>query len=484
MDGPGRGGGVKAAERVPDEAMAGSGDSLGRLRLLVALDALLVAGSAKGAARQLGIGGPAMSRLLAQIRDMFGDEIVMRTGRGLVPTPFAESLRLRLRAVVSEVDDIVRGAPPSRPAEATAQRPPLIQSPPLAVRPAVMLEGQPDPARHAGRLTNIGADAPAQARLARYIATVGAGAGRSRPLTLAEAEDAFAIILDGEADPVQVGALLVALQCRNPTANELAGMVRAARPAPAVPDADLDWPVYVSPRDSRPPWFLHAARLVARSGKRVLLHGFANHGDPLDNAMRVAGIARCLSMDDARMALERAHIAYLPLTAIDPQLQALVALYRQFEMRSPLNLIVQLLNPLNAPATVLGVPAGAPHSLHQEAALQLGWSRLLSVGTHRDVAQATPFRRSEITMQVDGAVTRFHLSALQKKSETRRLDGYSSLEYWQAVWDDAAKDGDAVETVLMTTALALLALGGHETWEQACEEARALWADRHARPER
>lgn len=453
---------------------------LGQLRLLVALDALLVAGSAKGAAAQLGIGVPAMSRLLAQIRDVFGDEIVMRTGRGFVPTPFAENLRLRLRAVASEVDAIVRGAPSPASTGETAHRPLLTQSPPLAMRPVVMLEGQPDPAYHAGRLARIGTEAPAQARLARYIATVGAGAGRSRPLTPAEAEDAFSIILDGDADPIQIGALLVALQYRNPTANELAGMVRAARcDAPSSPIADLDWPAYLSPRDTRPPWFLHAARLVAGAGHRVLLHGFANHGDPLDNALRTAGIARCLSLEDARTALDRDNVAYLPLAAIDPQLQALIALYRQFQMRSPLNLIVQLLNPSGARATVLGVPAGALHSLHQEAALQLGWSRLLTIGSHRDVAQATPFRRSEIRIQVEGDLSQFQIAALPRKAASRRLDGYSSQEYWQAVWNDAAKDDDAEETIVSTAAFALLALGSHSFYAEAYDKARLYWLDRH-----
>lgn len=473
---------MSAASQGAREAKAGgTSDTLGQLRLLVALDALLVAGSAKGAAAQLGIGVPAMSRLLAQIRDVFGDEIVMRTGRGFVPTPFAENLRLRLRAVASEVDAIVRGVPSSVSNGEAAHRPLLTQAPPLAMRPAVMLEGQPDPAIHAQRLARIGAEAPAQARLAGYIATVGAGAGRSRPLTPPEAEDAFSIILDGDADPVQIGALLVALQYRTPTANELAGMIRAARrDAPAVSVADLDWPAYLSPRDTRPPWFLHAARLVAAAGHRVLLHGFANQGDPLDNALRTAGVARCLSLDDARMALDRNKIAYLPLAAIDPQLQALIALYRQFEMRSPLNLIVQLLNPASAQASVLGVPAGVLHSLHQEAALQLGWSRLLMIGSHRDVAQATPFRRSEIKVQVGGDLSQFQIAASSRKA-SRRLDGYSSLEYWQAVWNDAAKDEDAEETIVSTAALAFLALGVSSCYAEAYDKARLYWLDRHQR---
>lgn len=471
---------VKVCQETGEPGGDSPASKLGQLRLLIALDALLVTGSAKGAATQLGIGVSAMSRLLAQIRDMFGDEIVIRTGRGFIPTPFAESLRLRLRAVASEADNIARGMPASTSNGDATDRLPLTQSPPLSVRPAVMLEGQPDPAFHAERLASIGRTAPAQARLGRYIATAGAGTGRSRPLTLAEADDAFSIILNGEADPVQVGAFLVALQNRNPTASELAGMVRAARrDAPRTAFADLDWPAYLSPRDSRPPWFLHAARVVSRMGYRVLLHGFANHGDLLDSAVQMAGIARCLSLDDAQMALKRDKIAYLPLIAVDPQLQALIALYRHFEMRSPVNLVVQLLNPSSAPSTILGVPAGASRSLQQEAALQLGWPNLLSIGSHRDVAQATPFRRSEITLQRNANASRLQIPASQKRVRSRRHGGYSSLEYWHAVWTNAAKDEDAEETIVATAALALMALGRFASYGEAEERARSNWLQRN-----
>lgn len=42
---------------------------LGQLRLLIALDALLVEGSVGGAAKQMGLSIAAMSRLLGQIRE-------------------------------------------------------------------------------------------------------------------------------------------------------------------------------------------------------------------------------------------------------------------------------------------------------------------------------------------------------------------------------------------------------------------------------
>ena len=62
------------------------------LNLLVALDALLAEGSVIGAARRLGLSPSAMSRTLTRLRSATGDPLLVRAGRGLVPTPRAAEL--------------------------------------------------------------------------------------------------------------------------------------------------------------------------------------------------------------------------------------------------------------------------------------------------------------------------------------------------------------------------------------------------------
>lgn len=70
------------------------------LNLLVALDALLDEQSVTAAADRLGLSAPAMSRTLARIRDAFGDPILVRSGRGMQPTPRAEALQAEVKAVL------------------------------------------------------------------------------------------------------------------------------------------------------------------------------------------------------------------------------------------------------------------------------------------------------------------------------------------------------------------------------------------------
>jgi DNA-binding transcriptional LysR family regulator len=70
------------------------------MNLLVALDALLAENSVAGAADRLHLSPPAMSRTLSRIRRATGDDILVRTGRTMTPTPRALELREETRELV------------------------------------------------------------------------------------------------------------------------------------------------------------------------------------------------------------------------------------------------------------------------------------------------------------------------------------------------------------------------------------------------
>ena len=73
------------------------------LNLLTALDALLSDGSVSKAAVRLGLSPSAMSRTLARLRAATGDPLLVRAGRGLVPTPRATELRERIHELARDV---------------------------------------------------------------------------------------------------------------------------------------------------------------------------------------------------------------------------------------------------------------------------------------------------------------------------------------------------------------------------------------------
>jgi DNA-binding transcriptional LysR family regulator len=78
------------------------------LNLLVALNALLDEGSVLGAAKRMNLSAPAMSRTLGRIRRAMGDEILVRAGRRMVPTPRALELQGRVRNLIEDARSVMR----------------------------------------------------------------------------------------------------------------------------------------------------------------------------------------------------------------------------------------------------------------------------------------------------------------------------------------------------------------------------------------
>ena len=84
--------------------------SIPDFNLLVTLDAVLAEGSVARAARRLRLSPSAMSRALARLRATTGDPLLVRAGRGLVPTPRAIELRERVGQLVQDGVAVLRPA--------------------------------------------------------------------------------------------------------------------------------------------------------------------------------------------------------------------------------------------------------------------------------------------------------------------------------------------------------------------------------------
>jgi DNA-binding transcriptional LysR family regulator len=80
------------------------------LNLLITLNVLLEEGSVARAAKRLRLSPSAMSRALARLRETTGDPLLVRAGRGLVPTPRALELRERVGVLVQDAEAVLRPA--------------------------------------------------------------------------------------------------------------------------------------------------------------------------------------------------------------------------------------------------------------------------------------------------------------------------------------------------------------------------------------
>ncbi len=90
------------------------------LNLLVAMDTLLRERSVTRAAAVLHLSQPAASRVLARLRDLMGDPILVRIGHEMVPTPRAKALEEPLRDLLARARDLL--GPPAAFDPAQSQR--------------------------------------------------------------------------------------------------------------------------------------------------------------------------------------------------------------------------------------------------------------------------------------------------------------------------------------------------------------------------
>lgn len=310
--------------------------------------------------------------------------------------------------------------------------------------------------------------------LAPHVRTLGRGPGRSRSLTRAEAREAMAVMLSGEAAPEAVGALLMLLRMKGETADEIAGFAEAAQAEVGpMPRADLDWPSYAAGRTRGAPWFLLSARLVAQAGHRVLLHGWNGADGAVRAGLGEAGIGVARTAEEAGALLERERIAYLPLEDMHPALFGLLQLRAVLGLRSCVNTVCRMLNPGRARAGVQGVFHPSYRLLQADAAARLGWRNLSVIKGGGGEFERHPGKEIAAFGLRGGAA--WQGTAGARVEETRRLAGDGpGLE---EVWSGAQRPGFETEIVLGTAALALETLGR----EGAAREAETLWRARPAR---
>ena len=321
-----------------------------------------------------------------------------------------------------------------------------------------------------------------RSRLAHYVATLGRGPGRSRSLTREEARDAFAIVLGGQADPHQVGALTMLLRYRGEDADEIAGLVDAAQHslgAPICTPPDLDWPSYGAGRTRGAPWFLLSALALASTGRRVLMHGTNEFtaGITVERGLAALGRAPAVSAGDADERLQRERFAYLPIAVLSPPIAALLDLRRLLGLRSPVNTVSRLLDPGRAGASVDGVFHPPYIDVHVGTAQRLGRRRLVVLKGGGGEAERAPAKPQEV-----------HVHDAERGRSTVLLDALSpgvpltgaadTPELLRHVWQGTATPPAPIATVIGTIALGLLAL--HPGWSaaEADREAAAVWAAR------
>ncbi|MEO8478259.1 MAG: anthranilate phosphoribosyltransferase [Gemmatimonadota bacterium] len=188
-------------------------------------------------------------------------------------------------------------------------------------------------------------------------------------LGTSEIQDAFRLIMRGEADHTEIGALLMALSDRGESSEVLVGIVQAMRevmlpvrfPANqlAVDTCGTGGGAIRTLNISTA-----AAFLVAGAGIPVAKHGnrsFTSRSGSAD-VLEALGIATDTGPDSAARVLSQAGIVFLFAPTFHPAMRHLAAIRRSLAVTTVMNLVGPLANPAGVQRQVIGVadPAVAP----------------------------------------------------------------------------------------------------------------------------
>ncbi len=302
--------------------------------------------------------------------------------------------------------------------------------------------------------------------LAAFVQIVARGKGRARAMTMSEAQEAMTLILQHEAAPEAVGALLMVMRLRGETAAEIAGFTAALRAhvTGKLPKADLDWPSYAAGRSRGAPLFLLAARLVGQAGFSISMHGWNSHQS---------------ATASVRQAIDLAgpHVTYSALEKLSPTAFALLNLRDTFGLRSCFNTVLRMWNPSGAAATVQGVFHPSYRSLQAQAAELLGQEDLSIIKGGGGEFERHPSKDTIIFGLRDGA--HIQTSTAPILHDTRRLHQTGEDVDLHGLWHGHAHDRFAIATITGTAAIALWTLKATPTLADADKLACHLWAQRH-----
>lgn len=318
---------------------------------------------------------------------------------------------------------------------------------------------------------------------ARFINILGRGKTLTRSLTIEEAEEAMAMILNGETLPEQLGAFLMLLRVKEESFAEIAGFVRAARatmrPPEAAPRVDVDWSSYAG-KGRQLPWFILSALILARNGWRVFMHGADAHTEGrvyTGAALRTLGVSVAANLDEAAEALAALNFAYLPIDGLSPKIAEMLELRPILGLRSPVHTFARMLNPFGAPCMLQGVFHPGYMAIHRGAGVLLGQPRLAVFRGEGGEIERRPGKPTDVLLTIDGRLEDERWAPMI--AEPRQVpDESMDLARLGALWRGEILDEYGEAAVVGTLAIALRAMGEAAGAADAERRARALWGAR------
>jgi anthranilate phosphoribosyltransferase len=318
-----------------------------------------------------------------------------------------------------------------------------------------------------------GGTAAASAQLAEVTSVAGAIArvAGGGSLSEAEAELVMGIVMDGEATPAQISALVVGMRMKGETVDEIVGFARAMRERATVVRPSVTG--YIDTCGTGGDG-LHTfnistttAFVVAGAGVPVAKHGNRAVSSAAGSADVLEALGVDVSIGPADMArcVEECGVGFLFAQALHASMRHAGGPRREIGIRTVFNILGPLTNPAGATRQLLGVYDARLAPVMAEVAGRLGAERVLVVHGHPGMDEVSASGASVIS-EFDAGVGRvrtFEVTPEQvgiARGTLADIAGGDAAENARIVRSVlGGEHGPRRDVVLMNAAAALLAAG-------------------------
>ncbi|MAE94169.1 MAG: anthranilate phosphoribosyltransferase [Deltaproteobacteria bacterium] len=298
----------------------------------------------------------------------------------------------------------------------------------------------------------------------------------------AQLEAAFGTIMDGEASDVEIAALLVALRAKGETVSEMAALARVLRSrAETAPLADPGTVDTCGTGGDGADTFnisTAAAFVVAGAGVPVAKHGnrAASSRTGSFDVLEALGVHADLPIEAAAEVLAEVGIGPFFARRAHPAMRFVAPVRQQLGIRTVMNCMGPLLNPVGARRQLVGVFAPEWVERLARVLLELGSERALVVHGSDGLDEITVTGPSQAAHVVDGRVELLELDPEQvglARAEPSSLAGGDAAENAGIVREIlAGKPGPRRDIVLANAGAALWVAEAAPDWGGGVERAR------------
>lgn len=293
-------------------------------------------------------------------------------------------------------------------------------------------------------------------------------------LTMQEAEDAMDMLMSGKASELQIAAVLVALETKGETPEEIAGFAKGMRAKAAlVPDATDTIDIVGTGGDKAFTFNISttSAFVAAAAGAKVAKHGNRSVSSKSGAAdvLEALGAKIATKPEQAKACIDKVGISFLFAQSYHASMRFVGPVRGQLGVRTVFNVLGPLTNPARADYIVLGVYDKALTEVMANVLMQVGIKRAMVVFGNDVLDEISISAPTTVTEVKDGKMTTYEVKpedfglATYEKSEITGGTPQENAKITRGVLDGSIT-GAKRDIVLMNAGAALYTYGITDTF--------------------